>query len=354
MSFTTAVPKALKINNKLISFPHINNNINAEPTNRLMVDIIELNEHNKPSNFITTSLKYVFCEYYPQYSQYLKKHPHTTLQNEIHNYYDTVILAEIEYKYKIGQFGYIYNGHSLEKSFVIITEQLHAQKEIFFLHGQLKKYKYQHYDITSPTPKTLAYNDYDLSSSASGNECKSNSKWTTESLFTPIDGTMAPTNDATNYIIELLNWKICREDYLLKKMNRMKLKLSENEIHNQFFISANDVGSNNQVGRDRKESTNEDTPTDDEQTSYLPESDKSSFYTSTDNDCTNSATASTVPTTSKGPSTTDDDAKLLLFADFGYYKERHLCYTLKGELFVALNKNSKNGDDEVAIKKMTP
>eukprot|EP01083_Nonionella_stella_P146057 458850_1 len=136
----------------------------------------------------------------------------------------------------------MYNGHSLEKSFVIITEQLHAQKEIFFLHGQLKKYKYQHYDITSPTPKTLAYNDYDLSSSASGNECKSNSNWSTESLFTPIDGTMAPTNDATNYIIELLNWKICREDYLLKGEEISELDTPvEPVIHNN---NINNISSN--------------------------------------------------------------------------------------------------------------
>eukprot|EP01084_Bolivina_argentea_P249882 418471_1 len=189
-------PKALKVFNKSISFPYINKNINADPVNRLIVDIIE--EHSDPdipSNFYTASLKYIFCEYYPQYSQYLKTHTQTTLQEEIHNYYNTIILTQIEYKYKVGQFGYVYNSNSLEQSFVQITEKLDATTDIFFLHEQLKKYKYHHYDITSPTPKI--FTDDEFISDHNNNNV---SDWTIQSLFTPIDGTIEPTNDATNYL----------------------------------------------------------------------------------------------------------------------------------------------------------
>eukprot|EP01084_Bolivina_argentea_P150384 262629_1 len=230
----------------------------------------------------------------------------------------------------------MYNGHSLEKSFVIITEQLHAQKEIFFLHGQLKKYKYQHYDITSPTPKTLAYNDYDLSSSASGNECKSNSKWTTESLFTPIDGTMAPTNDATNYIIELLNWKICREDYLLKKMNVIQLEYEYAECP----IDKSSESENNNMN-----SKSTDIITDDI-SSY------SNYLTSNEPSTSSSNNIIEINTSDNDEET--DEKVILGLSDYGYFKETHLCYTLKGELLVALNGNnsSDSENEEVAIKKM--
>eukprot|EP01083_Nonionella_stella_P309672 1097681_1 len=73
----------------------------------------------------------------------------------------------------------MYNGHSLEKSFVIITEQLHAQKEIFFLNGQLKKYKYQHYDITSNNNQSQCH-----SKSCCTNKSHSPESWTNKSHHT--------------------------------------------------------------------------------------------------------------------------------------------------------------------------
>eukprot|EP01084_Bolivina_argentea_P150389 262643_1 len=87
------------------------------------------------------------------------------------------------------------------------------------LHSKQKminRYKYCVYDITSPTRKILNTNK---------NECVSD--WILESLFTPIDTAIADDAALTSRIIELLKWKICREDYLMKHMNTIKLQLSK-------------------------------------------------------------------------------------------------------------------------------
>eukprot|EP01084_Bolivina_argentea_P134624 237420_1 len=202
-----SIPNDLELDGKTLSFPYINKNIHTSPVNRLLVDVTE------SSNFYTVSLKYIVSEYYPVYNKYLQQHTNTLLQKEIYNYYNTIIITEVEYKYKIGQFGYITNGNNLEESFVVITDISDLKHELFFLHNEIEKYKFHRYDITSPTPKEIL--SYTFTSS----------EWIIESLFIPVAGTIEPNEeDALNHLIKLLNWKICREDYLLKKMNVIQLE----------------------------------------------------------------------------------------------------------------------------------
>eukprot|EP01084_Bolivina_argentea_P313018 542003_1 len=219
-----AIPNAFKLENKSLSFPYINKDINTDPMNRLIVDIIELKQDIPTAPNLhehTSALKNVFGEHYPQYHQYLTTHQQTKFQEEIDNYYETILTTNIEYKYKVDQFGYIYNTHTLKESFGIITKRLDLDREIFCLHKQLKKYKYNLCDITSAKPKLISTSDDEKHLD---NEYASG--WIIESLFTPINGTieLTCTTNTRSSLRQLLNWKICREDYLLREIKRLELE----------------------------------------------------------------------------------------------------------------------------------
>eukprot|EP01084_Bolivina_argentea_P058966 107637_1 len=202
----------LQIRNTHISFPYINAQINKSAEDRLLVNIT-IFKNNKPLHTFAKSLKYIFCKYFSQYSKYLEKYAptaNTLLQKEINDYYNTVLLTKITYKYNVGQFGYINNTNdTLEQSFVMITETIKSERALFYMHDFLPKYKYQKYNITSRKPEILT-------GSKSSNE-----GFITELSFTPIIGTFILPPSASKGkrdLFELLNWKVSREDYLTKKM----------------------------------------------------------------------------------------------------------------------------------------
>eukprot|EP01084_Bolivina_argentea_P250516 419752_1 len=178
------------------------------------------------------------------------------------------IKIEYNYKYKIGQFGHIYNTHTLKQSFVVITETL-----------DLKKYKYQLCDIRSPYPKMIEDNEL------SDNQCASG--WITESLFSPIDGTIESTNNSTDDLIQLVNWKICREHYLVNRINKMRLVVDKfKQIHQSDEINQS---SRADVCDSKSENTLShysltDSDNDQDESSYLPETDESSYCALTDSD----------------------------------------------------------------------
>eukprot|EP01084_Bolivina_argentea_P296100 509918_1 len=109
----------------------------------------------------------------------------------------------VENKFKVGQFGYLCNVDNLEESFVMISCVLPSPEE------EEEKYRYKHYDVTSPVPQTLKHN-------TETNE-NSNMQLIGISEFTPIEGTINSARTVNKKFLQLLNWKICRENYLLKK-----------------------------------------------------------------------------------------------------------------------------------------
>eukprot|EP01084_Bolivina_argentea_P317647 550773_1 len=190
----------LQLKDTFISFPYINSNKKSQNAiDQLSVDI------KKPTSNITISLKDAYQEYYPQYDEYLKQQKTDTIYNEICNYFETQIKTPIKHKYKVGQFGYLNNDDTSERSFIMISEISDLKKDLFFLHCDAYLYKYTHYDITSTKPKLLKDNNLP-------------NNWMKENEFIIIEDCI----ESVSKVAKLLNWKICREDYLTKKLQKEK------------------------------------------------------------------------------------------------------------------------------------
>eukprot|EP01084_Bolivina_argentea_P205144 350515_1 len=307
----------LQLKNTFISFPYINSdNTSNNLVNRLLVDIEE-----EKSSCITVSLKYAYREYYPEYSQYLKQQKMNILYNDIYNYCDTIIRTSIQYKYRIGEFGYLNNGDTLERSFIQITDISKIKKELFFLHSDIYLYQYRHYDITSTTTKLLQ--DSTLPNSGKNN-------WLKPSEFIVIQNCV----EAVNKVTELLNWKICREDYLTKTLEQKKKYKTFIGIESKDDVITTTTDFYNSM----------------------------SGYTSTDSDsirnnsfCNLSNYSIINITHSPSENTLNSHNKLPLptiLENHGYIKDKDFTQTLKGEIFIAVNINNINIEQPVAIKQM--
>eukprot|EP01084_Bolivina_argentea_P243913 408761_1 len=205
---TLVARNALKIKDAIVSYPFINQNVQNDCVERIQVKL------EQKSNEEIVSLRYAFSQYHPKYRSYLQKNKKSPLYNEIVGYIDKYVEAPIEYKYKIGQYGYITKAETLEKSFGFISKKSEYITEFYFLQDELQRYEFTHCDITSKKFRLLPSDE--MEGEAVG--------WITESIFNPIDGVILP--DITK-LEQAFNWKVCREDYLLKKMELNKIELTK-------------------------------------------------------------------------------------------------------------------------------
>eukprot|EP01084_Bolivina_argentea_P308969 534376_1 len=203
---TLVTMKPLKLKGTLISYPFINQNVPNDCIDELLVRI----EHK--TNEETPTLRYTLAEYHPNYLLYLRKCGKTPLYDQIVDYMDKFVEEPIEYEHRLGQYGYLTNTETLEHSFGFISKKSEYESELFYLQDELQKYEFTHCDITSKTFRLLPEDEIEGKSVG----------WITGSIFNPIDGIILPDITKTE---QALNWKICREDYLLKKMELNEIKL---------------------------------------------------------------------------------------------------------------------------------
>ena len=86
-------PSPLIINGDHISYPFCNSDTNISPVQSLLVNI----KGNNQAETETISLKYCCMKYYPQYTNWLKKHQSHPIYPQIVNYYDQWIESPIHF-----------------------------------------------------------------------------------------------------------------------------------------------------------------------------------------------------------------------------------------------------------------